>query len=182
MNRIIRSQRLKIVTLLVLIVGGILGYGSYPKEGAAIEVRFSPGGNCTRFVVENIARAQKTILVQAYCFTSRDIAEALIEAHQRGVNVKMLVDRSQVANKHNQVRHVMEKGISVAVDKVPGIAHNKVMIIDDNFVLTGSFNWSQAAETRNAENLLLIKDPKTNEIYKAAWYRRAEGAVSIPTQ
>ena len=94
----------------------------------------------------------------------------------------MLVDSSQVASGHNQVRYVMEQGIAVAVDKVPGIAHNKVMIIDDHFVLTGSFNWSQAAETRNAENLLLIKDPKTNEIYKAAWYRRAREATAIPTQ
>jgi len=77
------------------------------------------------------------------------------------------------------VRHVAEQGVFVAVDGVPGIAHNKVMIIDDHYVLTGSFNWTKAAEKSNAENLLLIKDTKINEIYKTAWHQRAEQAQVV---
>ena len=181
-----KTSKLKPAILAALLVGGISGYqaGSYRyaaqttaiSTDAVIQVRFSPGGHCTQFVEEAIAQAQKAILVQAYSFTSLPIADALIAAHQRGVTVKILVDRSQLTGKYTQVRHVMEQGIAVAVDKVPGIAHNKVMIIDDAYVLTGSFNWTQAAETRNAENLLLIKDSKTNSIYKAAWHRRAAQA------
>lgn len=179
MNRI-RPSRLKFIIFFILLVGGVFSCGSNSQEGAIIEVRFSPGGNCTNFVIENLAKAQKTILVQAYYLTSKNIADALIEAHQRGVEVNLLVDRSQVTSGRSQVRHIREQGIAVAIDQVPGIAHNKVIIIDDQYVLTGSFNWTQAAETRNAENLLLIKDAKINSIYKAAWYRRAEGASALP--
>ncbi len=181
MNRATKPSKLKPVILLAaLLVGAIVGCEAcadrYENNGAVIQVCFSPEENCTQLVEAAIAKAQKTILVQAYSFTSLPIAKALIAAHQRGIAVRMLVDHSQLTGKYSQVRHVMEQGIAVAVDKVPGIAHNKVMIIDDQYVLTGSFNWTQAAETRNAENLLLIDDPKTNSIYKAEWQHRAEQA------
>lgn len=145
----------------------------------SIQVRFSPGGQCLQFTQQAIALAQKTILVQAYAFTASPIAEALIAAHKRGVIVKVLVDRSQLTAKGSQVHRVLQQGIPASIDVVPGIAHNKVMIIDDHYVLTGSFNWSNAAETRNAENLLLIADPQVNKIYAANWQARAAYATPI---
>ena len=175
--------------LAALLLGGIIGYETatyFPAEQAplfaehaAVQVRFSPGGNCTQWVEEVIAKAQKNILVQAYSFTSSSIAEALIAAHQRGVAVKILVDRSKLTGKYTQVQRVVDQGIAVAVDKVPGIAHNKVMIIDNDYVLTGSFNWTQAAETRNAENLLLIRGEEVNHIYRTNWELRASKASAI---
>lgn len=175
--------------LVALLVGGILGYevahyryveqATNVAKDATIQVRFSPGGNCTQFIEKVIAKAQRTILVQAYSFTSAPITEALIAAHQRGVSVNVLVDRSQRSGKYTKVPRLREAGIPVAIDKVPGIAHNKIMIIDDQYVLTGSFNWTQAAETRNAENLLLIHDPTTNHIYKTMWQQRAARAQAL---
>lgn len=188
-TKIAKAYRRKPVIIVALLVGSIFGYeaASYryaaqaalTSSSAAIQVRFSPGGDCTHFIKEAIAKAQNAILVQAYTFTSRPIADALIQAHQRGVDVRILVDRSQLASKYTQVRHMAAQGIFVAVDVVPGIAHNKVMVIDDDYVLTGSFNWTKAAETSNAENLLLIKDTKTNEIYKTAWRQRAKQAKAV---
>jgi phospholipase D len=175
--------------LAVLLLGGILGYeaaayryaeqAALASANAVIQVRFSPGGHCTQFVKDTIAKAKKAILVQAYTFTSLPIADALINAHQRGVDVRILVDRSQLTSRYTQIRHIASQGIFVAVDSAQGIAHNKVMIIDDHHVLTGSFNWTKAAETINAENLLLINDTKTNAIYKKVWHRRAEQAQSV---
>lgn len=188
-TKVAKIYKRKLVVLAALLVGGISGYevASYryaaqatlASASAVVQVRFSPGGDCTQFIKEVIAKAQKTILVQAYTFTSLPIADALIQAHQRGVDVRILVDRSQLTNKYTQVRHMVVQGIFVAVDVVPGIAHNKVMVIDDDHVLTGSFNWTKAAETSNAENLLLIKDTKTNGIYKAAWCQRAKQAKAV---
>jgi phospholipase D len=184
-----KKRKIKSTLLAAWLLGGILGYevSSYrhaeqaalTSASAVIQVRFSPGGHCTQLIKETIAKAQNTILVQAYTFTSLPIADALIKAHQKGVVVRILVDRSQLASKYTQVRYVAGQGIFVAVDSVPGIAHNKVMIIDDHFVLTGSFNWTKAAETSNSENLLLIKDTKINKIYKEAWHRRAEQAQVV---
>jgi phospholipase D len=187
--KISKNRKTKPIILVAWLVGGLLGYeaASYryaeqaalASANAVIQVRFSPGGHCTQFIKDTIAKAQKTILVQAYAFTSLPIADALIKAHQRGVAVHILVDRSQLTSKYAQVRHVAKQGIFIAVDKTPGIAHNKVMIIDDHYVLTGSFNWTKAAETINAENLLLINDTKTNEIYKKVWHQRAEQAQLV---
>lgn len=144
-----------------------------------IQVCFSPGGSCTEFIKETIAKAKNTILVQAYFFTSLPIADALIKAQQQGIAVHILVDRSQLKYPHTQVYYMAQKGITVSVDRTSGIAHNKIMIIDDNYVLTGSFNWTKAAEYCNAENLLLIKDKKINQTYKEAWYQRAQQAQKL---
>jgi phospholipase D len=188
-TKTLKRHPTKVIILAAWLLGGISGYEAasyrYAKQAAltsanaVIQVRFSPGGHCTQFIEETIAKAQNTILAQAYAFTSLPIADALIKAHQRGVVVRILVDRSQLDSKYTQIRHVAEQGIFVAVDRVPGIAHNKVMIIDDRYVLTGSFNWTKAAETINAENLLLINDTKTNKIYKEAWHRRATQAQVV---
>jgi phospholipase D len=186
----INSSKFKVAILLAFLIGAVSGYGSavyfhkdYTKEhlatASSIQIRFSPGGQCIPFIEQAIGMAQKQVLVQAYAFTSAKIAQALIDAHKRGVIVKILVDRSQLTAKGSQVRKVSEQGISISIDIVPGIAHNKVMIIDNAYVLTGSFNWSNAAEYRNAENLLLITDSKINKIYKENWKRRALTATVI---
>jgi phospholipase D len=174
--------------LAAFMIGGIGGYGTAtywqllqaPSQqpilqagSPHIQVRFSPDGKCTEFTVQAIQAAKRSILVQAYSFTSSVIVSALINAQRRGVNVKILVDRSQLTARGSKVALVLAAGIPTAVDKALGIAHNKVMIIDEEYVLTGSFNWTDAAEKRNAENLLLIQDPYINELYRANWQKRA---------
>ncbi|AIL13856.1 hypothetical protein IM40_10855 (plasmid) [Candidatus Paracaedimonas acanthamoebae] len=63
-----------------------------------------------------------------------------------------------------------------------GIAHNKIMIIDNDIVLSGSYNWTNAAETRNAENLLIIKDQSTVQIYIINWKKRYQRAKEMNLQ
>jgi phospholipase D len=148
-------------------------------EDQLIQVCFTPGGQCRQFVEETIAQARHTISVQAYFFTAPAIAKALITAHQRGIIVKILVDRSQLTTKGSKIPFFLQKGIPVWVDRVQGIAHNKVMILDDDYVLTGSFNWTDAAQQCNAENLILIKDHHTNQAYQQNWEQRIAQAQSI---
>ena len=181
----------KAAMLAVLLLGSIGGYGgatylqtlrvTADAVSTTIQVRFSPGGQCMQFIEETLAKAQDTILVQAYSFTSSIIANALIAAYERGVAVQILVDRSQLTARSSKVHRVVAKGIPVLIDVVPGIAHNKVMLIDDDHVLTGSFNWTDAAEKRNAENLLLIKDRNISKIYRENWDKRAAKAQAAPT-
>ena len=109
--------------------------------------------------------AKKSIYVQTYSFTSKEIATSLMEAKERGIKVHVLADRSQLTDKYSQIPTLRLRGVPVSIDRVPGIAHNKVIIIDEEVVLTGSYNWTNAAEKRNAENLLFIKDPKVAERY-----------------
>jgi len=124
-------------------------------EGSA-EVYFSPNGGATAAVVREIGNARKEILVQAYSFTSAPIAKALVDAHKRGVKVEVVLDKSQRRERYTSATLVANAGIPTYIDDRHAIAHNKVMIIDDVTLITGSFNFTKAAEEKNAENLLII--------------------------
>jgi len=133
------------------------------------QVYFSPKGGCTAAIIKNLDQAERSVLVQAYSFTSKPIAEALVDAHKRGVKVKVLLDKSQRKAKGSKLDLLVAAGIPVSIDKKHSIAHNKVMIIDGATVLTGSFNFTTAAEDKNAENLLVVRDKKIAKKYRANW-------------
>lgn len=145
--------------------------------GGKIDVYFSPNGGCTEAVVREIAAAKTRILVQAYSFTSKPIAEALIAAHKRGVKVAVVLDDSQITALGSRAKILIEAGVEVRFDKAHAIAHDKVMIIDEGTVITGSFNFTAAAEKSNSENLLVIKNRKIVEQYLANWYKHFEHSI-----
>ena len=142
-----------------------------------IRVCFTPDNRCTRDIVDAIHSASSSIFVQAYSFTSAPIANALISAKDRGVDVRGILDKSQLTAKNSQINALLKASIPVFIDQIPGIAHNKVMIIDDAYVLTGSFNFSHAADFRNAENVLFLHDVEIANLYKDNWKARQKGSV-----
>src|SRR5215831_12767280 len=125
---------------------------------AHVAVYFSPSGGATAAVVREITAAQHQILVQAYSFTSAPIAKALVDAHQRGRTILVVLDKSNETDKYSAATFLVNAAIETLIDDQHAIAHNKVLVIDSATVLTGSFNFTKAAEERNAENLLVIKD------------------------
>jgi phosphatidylserine/phosphatidylglycerophosphate/cardiolipin synthase-like enzyme len=134
-----------------------------------IQVYFSPAGGCTEAVVSALAQATNTVLVQAYSFTSAPIARALVDARRRGVTVRVILDHSQRTEKYSEADFLRNEGVPTLIDAQHPIAHNKVMIIDGYLVLTGSFNFTKAAEEKNAENLLVIDDPDLARKYLENW-------------
>ena len=127
-----------------------------PASGT-VAVYFSPRGGATEAIISEISKAQKTIHLQAYSFTSAPIAKALLDAHKRGVHVEAILDKSQKTAKYTSATFLVNAGIPVLIDSKHAIAHNKIIIIDQSTLITGSFNFTKAAEEKNAENLLLIK-------------------------
>jgi phosphatidylserine/phosphatidylglycerophosphate/cardiolipin synthase-like enzyme len=126
-------------------------------EPPAWQVCFTPGQDCTGLVVAEIASAHRSILVQAYSFTSVPILAALKAAYARGVDVKVIVDKtsarlSKSGSRYSAATYLSNAGIPVRVDTRVAIAHNKVMVIDGAIVITGSFNFTAAAQARNAES------------------------------
>jgi phosphatidylserine/phosphatidylglycerophosphate/cardiolipin synthase-like enzyme len=142
---------------------------SYPNN---IQVCFTPGENCTAEITDVIDAAKKSIFVQAYSFTSAPIAAHLIAAKKRGVNVNVILDKSQKTQKYSASHFLVNQHIPCWIDYKPAIAHNKIMIIDEKEVITGSFNFTKAAQNKNAENLLIIRDPALADIYMRNWQRR----------
>ena len=131
-------------------------------------VYFSPHGGCTETIVNAINRAKSSVLVQAYSLTSKPIADALLNAHNRGVKVDVIADKTS-RRKGEQAAHLASLGVPVSVDSAHAIAHNKVMVIDGETVITGSFNFTAAAEKSNAENLLVIHDKSLANQYAENW-------------
>ncbi len=117
--------------------------------------------------------AKKSVLVQAYQFTSKPIAQSLIRAKKRGVDIKVILDESQVSSKYSVINELFHQRIPIYIDYKPAISHSKIMIIDNQKIITGSFNFSDAAQKGNAENLLIITgDPTLVEQYVENWKDR----------
>ena len=162
-------KRATIFLLLLLLLFLPSCQAQAPQTLPPINVYFSPKGGCTEAVVKEINAATKTILVQAYSFTSAPIAKALVDAHKRGVDVRVILDKSQRGEKYSSADFVQHAGIPIWIDAKHQIAHNKIMIIDGATVITGSFNFTKNAENNNAENLLVIRSPELAAKYASNW-------------
>jgi phosphatidylserine/phosphatidylglycerophosphate/cardiolipin synthase-like enzyme len=149
-----------------------------PVSSDQIEVFFSPHGGCTEAVVEALGKAKNSVLIQAYSFTSAAIAKAIVEAHGRGVHTEAILDKSQRTEQYSEADFLAHAGIPVLIDDKHAIAHNKIMVIDSNTVITGSFNFTKAAEERNAENLLIIASRDLATRYTENWHTHAQHSVS----
>ncbi len=148
----------------------------------AIDVYFSPKGGCTEAIVRALDGARQTVLVQAYSFTSAPIAKALVAARGRGVDVQVILDGSQRTAQYTNADYLARAGVPVRIDDRHAIAHDKVMVIDGETVITGSFNFTWAAETRNAENLLVIRDRAVAAKYTAHWRDHETHSEAYPAR
>lgn len=147
------------------------------KFSAQIIVKFSPGGGCTDQIVWSINHSKKRVWGEAYSFTSYPIGQALIKAKERGVDVQFVLDHSNLNNPDTLMHLMLEHGVRIYLDRVHKIMHNKIMIIDDEYVNTGSFNFTKSAEQNNAENCLLIKSTEINYQYAEEWKKHRDHSV-----
>jgi phosphatidylserine/phosphatidylglycerophosphate/cardiolipin synthase-like enzyme len=150
----------------------------FTVECFGAEVFFTPGDNPTGAIVRELGSVKSNVLVQAYSFTSAPIAKALLDAHRRGVKVTVILDKSQRSEKYSSADFLINSGVPTFIDANHAIAHNKIMILDGRKIITGSFNFTKAAEEKNAENLLVFDDPKLAFKYTTNW--QAHAAHSVP--
>lgn len=164
--------------------GGSATHGQ-PRLFAAtgtVQVAFTPGDPVDDILIGVIGQARQQVLVQAFSFTHKAIARALVDAHRRGVRVEVLADDRQDRLLEGSVLpDLVRNGVAVWLDSQQSSAHNKVMIIDAGtpaaVLVTGSYNFTYAAQRRNAENVLVIRgNPDLAAAFAANWQRlRAHG-------
>jgi len=153
-----------------------------------VQVAFTPWDNAEAMIAGCIRQAKQQILVQAFSFTSRVLAHALIAAKRRGVDVQVLADREQTfSGEASRIPELARAGIPVMLEVRYQSAHNKVMVIDagsaDAAVITGSYNWTYAAQYKNAENVLILRhDPDIANAYAANWSRHFADALPYAKQ
>jgi phosphatidylserine/phosphatidylglycerophosphate/cardiolipin synthase-like enzyme len=137
------------------------------KIDGACSVGFSPKGGIEGTLVKYIGSATKSVHVMAYGFTSLPIARALIAAKLHGVDVQVVLDRSNLAATASKLALIKTSGIPVWVDATHPISHDKVIIVDGNRIETGSYNYSNNAESANAENSMICPSIEGAALYEA---------------
>jgi phosphatidylserine/phosphatidylglycerophosphate/cardiolipin synthase-like enzyme len=159
-------MRIAVATIAALILAGPLGAAQ--AVTAEVGVCFTPTEQCEGRIVAEIDRARSAIRVQAYGFTSLPIIHALQRAAKRGVEVLAILDKVN-ERKYSGATLLESAGIPVWIDFEPTIAHNKIIVIDGHLVIGGSYNFTAAAEKRNAENVTFTDSREIAKQFSANW-------------
>jgi phosphatidylserine/phosphatidylglycerophosphate/cardiolipin synthase-like enzyme len=143
-------------------------------------VCFTPGHYCEGEILDLIYSSKHDIRVQSYTFTSDKIARALVNMKKKGVDVEVILDKTQFQCQHfSQRNYLLRHGVTVFEDYKPNIAHNKVIIVDGRVVETGSYNYTKSAQRYNAENVLILHDAQLAQKYLSNWQRRRAKSVRV---
>jgi phosphatidylserine/phosphatidylglycerophosphate/cardiolipin synthase-like enzyme len=146
-------------------------------NGAAVNVCFRPGHlSCAAEIVDAIHAAARSLFVQAYGFTDPKIIQAIGDAQKRDLKVRVILDKENRPkpgrSRYTGAAYLRNAGVPVRIDDKVAIAHNKVMVIDGELVIGGSYNYTRSAETRNAENVTFIRSACVAEEFKENFERR----------
>lgn len=173
---------IKLLAALLLCCGACAVTAAELRAEGTTEVLFSPWDDAEGRLIATLGQARQSIHVQVYLLTSRSIAKALLQAHQRGVQVHILADAAMVAgSESSRIPMLAEAGVPVWLETRYANAHNKVMLVDAGAahpaVITGSYNYTWSAQARNAENLLILRDnPALADAYLKNWLRHRRDA------
>jgi phospholipase D len=170
--------RILILLPLALFSAALTANAAHGPVQANVSVCFTPGPeSCADVIADEIDAAHSTIRVQAYWLTSATIVRALGKAKRRGIDVQAILDKSQDRRDdpkahYSSAIYLVHAGIPVWIDDQPAIAHNKVLIIDGHLVVTGSYNFTKSADTRNVENVVVIDSPEVARWFATNWEER----------
>ena len=143
---------------------------THAVEPAILAVRFSPNGGAASQVIYWLSRANKSVHILIYSFTLDSIGDAIIRAHQKGVDTKVVFEKSQISE-YSEFFRLAEAGIQVRNDTNPALMHHKVAIIDGSIILVGSYNYSDFAEDDNNEDLLVIRSSDVASTFEQEFQR-----------
>jgi len=145
-----------------------------PQPSGALcrtEAHFSRRGGAAPALINALDQAHSSIHVAIYSITNRSIVDALVAAKRRGVDVAVKTDKTENEQKNQAavIAQLQAASVPVEVSALPRLLHHKFAVIDSRYVVTGSFNWTQSAETRNRENLVILDCPELAQAYNAEW-------------
>lgn len=154
------------------------------REFADVRVAFTPGDNIAAIIIEEIRGARSSIQVQAYIFTSTSIANALVSALKRNVKVDIIADATEYENGNAPVLlRLSQAGASIYLNSMHKSSHNKIVIVDADMpratVITGSYNFTRAAQVQNAENVVVLSGNTTvtQRFYRNWEFHRARSTL-----
>ncbi len=167
---------------LALLLPSVAALAAQGPAQAAVSVCFTPEpDSCVELIANTIKNARLKVRVQAYWLTSPTILHAISEAKRRGLDVAAILDKTQdrrasARSRYTGATYLANAGIPVWTDDAPAIAHSKVIILDDATVVTGSFNFTKAADTRNTENVVVLESAEVANWFTLNWEARRDVA------
>lgn len=168
---------MKVIKIFVLLLGSFFMCAAQATEqkmpaNATFEAGFSPNGQSLNLILKAIGQAKTSLHVAAYLLTSKPVATALVDAHKRGVEVRVVADKKENTRGYSGLTYLVGEGVPVRLNDQYAIHHHKFMVIDGEHVQLGSFNYTVAAAKKNAENVLLLQHVKPlADQYEAEWKR-----------
>jgi phosphatidylserine/phosphatidylglycerophosphate/cardiolipin synthase-like enzyme len=146
--------------------------GEVEIDGVMVQVLFSPDDGVAARLEALLRGAQHSIHFLAFSFTSDLLAEALRDQARAGVEVLGVMDADQArSNTGTEFESFQNAGLAVRGDGAEGQMHHKFLVIDEQTVVTGSYNFSNSAERRNDENLIVLKDPRMAAVFIGEFWR-----------
>ena len=170
-------------TLRCITLVTALAASAWSQAQPSVQVGFSPEGSARELVLKTINGARHSVQMLAYAFQAPDIVQALIDAEQRGVDVRVVVDKRRNAGKTSKAAmdRATRNGVELRTNDRYHLHHDKVIIVDGHTVETGSFNFAPSAETANSENVVVIRDmPEVARAYLAHWQSRWDSGKPYP--
>jgi phosphatidylserine/phosphatidylglycerophosphate/cardiolipin synthase-like enzyme len=130
------------------------------EDVQAAEAYFSPGDECPRRIIGLLAGARRSVEVCVFTITDDRISDAILQAHGRGVAVRVVTDNDKVDDEGSDARRIQAAGVPVRMDRTEYHMHHKFALFDGSAVLTGSYNWTRGASLYNDENFIVTGDPR----------------------
>ena len=143
------------------------------SDSADIKVCFTPGERCDKEIINEINHENNRVFVEAYYLTSASIINSIIKSSERGAEVKVILDKSQERGKNMRYMDLLTShSVPVWIDNTVSIAHNKIIILGDHEVITGSYNFTKSAQEKNAENVIIIHSADVQKKFLDNFQRR----------
>lgn len=142
-----------------------------PQPVAPAEAFFSPGMACLQHLVSRFAAARQTVDVCVFTITDDRISRAILDAHRRGVKLRVITDNDKAYDLGSDIARLQEVGIPVKIDQTPAHMHHKFAIFDRARLVNGSYNWTRSATDVNAENIIDTGDPNLVAAFAAEFQR-----------
>ena len=130
-----------------------------------IDISFSRTEDTSSILQYWINRANETIQIMVMLITQDELADALIAAHDRGIDVDIIIDDDWYHSSGSEYQEILDAGIDIRGDERGGLMHHKIMIIDGYIIIIGSYNWSDSAEDTNDENIIILNSTTVATIY-----------------
>lgn len=171
-------RKLTFVILLILLIFPASLLSADNITATNITILFSPTDECGKVILDKINSAEKSIELAMYHFTSRVLSRALVTAVKRGVTVRVFLDGENAREYYSKANFLKKKGVLVKLEKGEGLMHNKFCIIDDELLITGSYNWTTSADLRNDENVIFINSKEVARAYRVQFEKYWQGTYT----